>query len=57
VARGKTDWEISRILGISEETVTQHINLARKRYCVDRRTALAVRAMQDGQISYSGNWR
>jgi LuxR family transcriptional regulator, quorum-sensing system regulator CciR len=57
VARGKTDWEIAKILGISEETVTQHINLARKRYCVDRRTALAVRAIQDGQISYSGNWR
>jgi LuxR family transcriptional regulator, quorum-sensing system regulator CciR len=57
VARGKTDWEISRILGISEETVTQHINLARKRYCVDRRTVLAVRAIHDGQVSSIGSWQ
>jgi LuxR family transcriptional regulator, quorum-sensing system regulator CciR len=57
VVRGKTDWEIGKILGISEETVTQHINLARKRYCVDRRTALAVRAIHDGQVSAIGSWQ
>ncbi|MBL0924396.1 MAG: LuxR family transcriptional regulator [Sphingomonadaceae bacterium] len=56
MARGKTDWEIATILGIGEETVTQHINLARKRYCVDRRTALAVRAVHDGQVSAIGGW-
>ena len=31
-ARGKSDWEISRILGISSDTVTTHIKEARDRY-------------------------
>lgn len=31
-ARGKTDWEISRILGIGHETVIQHLKHARERY-------------------------
>jgi len=32
VGRGKTDWEIARLLGITEHTVTAHINEARRRY-------------------------
>lgn len=53
VARGKTDWEISRILGIGQETVTQHVKDARERYGTTRRTLLAVRALFDGQISFA----
>lgn len=52
VVQGKTDWEISRILGLSEETVTQHLNMARDRYGVTKRLPLAVRAIFDGQISF-----
>ena len=53
VARGKSDWEISQILGISEETVIQHLKQARGRYGVSRRTMLAVSALFDGSISFS----
>ena len=52
-ARGKTDWEISRILGVSHETVIQHLKHARERYGVQKRAMLAVRALFDGLISFS----
>lgn len=52
-ARGKTDWEISRILGVSHETVIQHLKQARERYGVQKRAVLAIRALFDGLISFS----
>lgn len=52
VARGKSDWEISRILGVSEETITRHVKAARDAYKVQKRTLLAVRALADGTISF-----
>ncbi|MCW2387208.1 DNA-binding CsgD family transcriptional regulator [Sphingobium sp. B11D3B] len=57
VARGKTDWEISRILGISRETVTQHINDARERYDSVRRGPLILHALFDGLISFTDIFR
>jgi LuxR family quorum-sensing system transcriptional regulator CciR len=51
-ARGKSDWEISRILGISHETVIQHLKQARERYGVGKRTLLAVHALFDGTIGF-----
>jgi len=51
-ARGKSDWEIGRILGISHETVIQHLKQARERYGVGKRTLLAVHALFDGTISF-----
>lgn len=53
VAVGKTDWEIGRILGISEATAHEHVEAARKRYGVAKRTQLVIRALFDGQISFS----
>ncbi|PWB80526.1 MAG: LuxR family transcriptional regulator [Methylocystaceae bacterium] len=53
VARGKTDWEISRILGVSHETVIQHLKDARERYGVSNRTMLTVRALFDGSITFT----
>lgn len=53
VAMGKTDWEIGRILGISEATAHEHIEAARKRYKVGKRTQLVIRALFDGQITFS----
>lgn len=50
--RGKSDWEISQILGISHETVIQHLKEARHRYGVSKRTMLAVSALFDGTISF-----
>lgn len=52
-ARGKTDWEISRILGVSHETVIQHLKHARERYGVQKRAHLAVMALFDGSICFS----
>ncbi len=52
VIHGKTDKEIGRILGISEETVTEYLDLLRRRYCVSKRLTLAIRAIYDGQISF-----
>ncbi|MES2058209.1 MAG: LuxR family transcriptional regulator [Pseudomonadota bacterium] len=52
-ARGKGDWEISVILGISEETVAQHIRQACERYGVQKRTSLIIHALFDGTISFA----
>lgn len=51
-ACGKSDWEIARILGISKETVIEHLKHARERYGVGRRTLLAVHALFDGTIGF-----
>jgi LuxR family quorum-sensing system transcriptional regulator CciR len=53
VGRGKTDWEIARILGISEETVKRHLKDAREHYDVPKRVQLVIRAVFDGQIALS----
>lgn len=50
--RDKTAWETGRILGISEETVVQHLKQARDRYGVQKRTSLLIRALFDGTISF-----
>jgi len=52
VAKGKTDWEIGRILGLSEETVTKYLNAARARYNVMTRAQLVTAALFDGQIGF-----
>jgi LuxR family quorum-sensing system transcriptional regulator CciR len=57
VARGKTDWEIAQILGVSHETVIQHLKQARERYGAPKRALLAVRALFDGLISFSDVFR
>lgn len=44
VAEGKSDWEISRILGISESTVHNHIEAAKKGFAVNTRVQAVVEA-------------
>lgn len=56
-ARGKSDWEISRILGVSHDTVTQHLKQARERYGVAKRTELTIRALFDGTLSFRDVFR
>jgi LuxR family transcriptional regulator, quorum-sensing system regulator CciR len=51
-ASGKSDWEIARILGISKQTVIEHLKHARERYGVGGRTLLAVSALFDGTIGF-----
>lgn len=56
-ARGKTDWEISRILGISHETVIQHLKDARDRYDTHKRASLILHALFDGLICFADIFR
>ena len=51
--QGKTDWEISRILGVSPETAKLHLKTARERYAVNKRVSLVIRALHDGDIDFS----
>jgi DNA-binding CsgD family transcriptional regulator len=52
VARGKTDWEISVILGISLDTARQYVKRARKAYDVATRTQLAVLGLRDNWVEF-----
>ncbi len=51
-ARGKSAWDISRILGLSVDTVKEHLRKARARYKVHGGTALTIRALFAGDISF-----
>jgi len=53
VARGKTDWEIAHILGLKEDTVTDHLNEARRRCGVSRRTELVVHTLYNGDLTFN----
>ena len=53
VARGKTDWEIGRLLGISKDTAHKHVQSAMKRLGVSSRTQLVAHALFEGHILYS----
>jgi LuxR family transcriptional regulator, quorum-sensing system regulator CciR len=52
VACGKSNWEISRIMNLSKETVIDHLKEARERYGVANRTSLTVHALFDGSIAF-----
>lgn len=52
VARGKSDWEIAQILGLSRDTVHEYVESARHRYGVQRRPQLVLRALQDGYLTF-----
>lgn len=52
MARGKTAAETAIILGISLETVNQHLKKARERYSVHCKQLLVIRAMFDGLIGF-----
>lgn len=56
-ARGKTDWEISRILNIGRETVIQHLSDARQRYSTSNRASLILCALFDGVIGFADIFR
>lgn len=52
IARGKTAAETAIILGISIETVNQHLKISRERYGVHCKQLLIIRAMFDGLIGF-----
>lgn len=52
VARGKSDWVVSKLLGISERTVHNHIERAKRRLGVATRVQAIVHALATRQISF-----
>ena len=52
VAEGKDDWAIGRLLRLSEATVHEYIERAKRRLGVATRTQAVVRALATGQISF-----
>lgn len=52
VARGKTDWEIAKILGVTHHTVVMHLKHARHRFGGGKRTSLVAQALYDTSISF-----
>jgi LuxR family quorum-sensing system transcriptional regulator CciR len=54
IALGKTDWEISQILGLGETTVRYFISRAKQRYGVYKRSELVARAILDSQVILDG---
>lgn len=50
VRAGKTDWEIGQIVGISEHTVIEHLDQARRRLGVRTRTQAVIEAVSRGII-------
>lgn len=53
IAEGKTDWEIGTILGLSQNTIHEYIEEARRRYQVKTRSQLVLAAVRDGKISFN----
>ncbi|WP_339863267.1 LuxR family transcriptional regulator [Paremcibacter congregatus] len=52
VAQGKSDWAISRIIGVSESTVHFHVQQTMKRLKVSTRTQAIVHALFLGEIKF-----
>ncbi|MEZ5758380.1 MAG: LuxR family transcriptional regulator [Emcibacteraceae bacterium] len=52
IAMGKSDWAVSKILGISENTVKFHVKAILNHYKVATRNQAVIRALFYGDISY-----
>lgn len=52
-AKGKSNWVSGKLLGLSPDTVHKYLESAKRRYGVSSRTELVVRALFDGQLSFS----
>jgi LuxR family quorum-sensing system transcriptional regulator CciR len=51
--RGKSDRDVGQLLGISGQTVHQHMEEAKRRFNVATRQQLIVRALFDSQITFA----
>lgn len=51
--RGKSDRDVGQILGISDQTVHQHMEDAKRKYDVATRMQLVVRALFDSQLTFA----
>jgi LuxR family quorum-sensing system transcriptional regulator CciR len=53
VGRGKSDWTIAQLLGLSKETVHEYIETAKRRYEVATRQQLVAACLADGLLTYA----
>lgn len=51
--RGKSDWAIAQLLGLSKDTVHEHLEAAKRRYGVATRPQLVASCLADGQLTYA----
>ncbi len=51
--RGKSDRDVAQILGISNHSVHQHMEDAKRKYEVATRMQLIVRALYDSQLAFA----
>jgi len=51
-ARGKSNWVVGELLGLSPQTVHKYLENAKRRYGVSSRTELVVKALFDGQLLF-----
>lgn len=58
-ARGKSDTDIGQLLGISPATVNEHIEAAKRRYCVATRQQAIILALYNSQLTFAEilRWR
>jgi LuxR family transcriptional regulator, quorum-sensing system regulator CciR len=52
-ARGKSDTDIGQLLGISPATVNEHIEAAKRRYCVASRQQAIILALYNSQLTFA----
>jgi DNA-binding CsgD family transcriptional regulator len=52
IATGKSDWQIGKILDISNKTVNYHAENLKRKYGVATRIQVVVAALRGGQISF-----
>jgi LuxR family quorum-sensing system transcriptional regulator CciR len=52
-AKGKSNWVVGELLGLSQQTVHKYLESAKRRYNVSTRTELIIRALFDGQVTFS----
>ena len=52
-ARGKSDTDIGQLLGISPATVNEHIEAAKRRYCVASRQQAIILALYSSQLTFA----
>lgn len=54
IAKGKSDWQIGKILGISGKTVNYHIENVKRKFGVASRIQAVVAALMPGSLSHDG---
>jgi DNA-binding CsgD family transcriptional regulator len=51
IAAGKSDWQIGKILNISQKTVNYHVENVKRKFGVATRIQAVVAAMQQGKLA------